>query len=62
MSKHFQFQNHGSIMQINCLTQDAKEWLKENVYYERWQVFGDSICIEPRMFNDIYEAIKREFL
>lgn len=61
MYKHFMFQQHGTITQIHALTAQAWDWLKENVYFESWQVFDKSIAVEPCNFGEIFIKIKKEF-
>ena len=63
MKKHFQFIDHGSIVQIICLTDRAKEWLHERCQTESWQWMGDiTLCVEPRIYESLYERIKEEFI
>lgn len=60
-TKHFDFINSGTIIQIVPLSVRAAKWMKQNLSYENWQVSGGAVCVEPRAFNDIEEAIKSEF-
>ena len=40
--------NEGSIVQFLPKTEDAKNFLNENVGFERWQIFGESLCVDHR--------------
>lgn len=57
LNMDFYFQDNGSIILLTPLSKPAKNWTKENVYYEHWQLFGDSIAMEPRSFEEVFEGI-----
>ena len=47
MAVDFEVGYHGSVTQIIPLTQEAKDWIDENVHTESWQWMGGalgSIC------------------
>jgi hypothetical protein len=55
----FRVENHGSLVLVFPITQDAKDWLDENVRGEQ-QWFGSGLAVEPRYIADLiagmYEA------
>ena len=61
MKKHFQFINHGSIVQIVCLTDEARTWLDEHCESEPWQWMGNTLCVDQRMFAPLHERVQTEF-
>ena len=61
MEQHFKFINSGSLIQIFPITKEAKEWLEDNCETESYQWLGNSLCVEPRYFDAIYEGMQQEF-
>jgi len=58
----FTFSNSGSICTITSITQQAKDWVKENVPLESWQCSGQSFYVEPRYVERIFQGITEEGL
>jgi hypothetical protein len=58
MPQDFRISNHGSIITIQPLTDDATIWLDENVEAEGWQWLGPSLCVEPRMAGAIVDGFE----
>ena len=46
-----------TVFGIRPLTQEAKNWIKENVSYESWQWLGSMLCIEHRYIADIVDGM-----
>jgi hypothetical protein len=38
--------NEGSIVQFVPQNEDAQNFLNENVGFEHWQIFGESLCVD----------------
>jgi hypothetical protein len=58
MPQDFRVTNHGSIITIQPLTDEATTWLDENVEAEGWQWMGPSLCVEPRMAGALVDGIE----
>lgn len=54
--------NHGSIILLTPVTDEANTWVNEHLQVEGWQTLGTSIAIEPRYFDDIVEGIRNDGL
>lgn len=50
----------GSFGQLRALSDEAKEWLDENVHSEPWQWLGPWLCIDGRYFVSLLEGIQEE--
>jgi hypothetical protein len=50
--------NEGTIWMFTPLTDEAKEWVKENVPTESWQWMGNSFCCEHRYAPDLVEGMR----
>ena len=55
----FYVRNDFSIILLMPESQEAHWWVEENLCLEDWQK-SEYIAIEPRMFQDIYEALINE--
>ncbi|MGI8923370.1 MAG: hypothetical protein ACR2HJ_04915 [Fimbriimonadales bacterium] len=53
----FRVFNDGSVSILTPITDTAREWTEENVYFESWQTIGGSICIDHRFLVDLLEGI-----
>jgi hypothetical protein len=58
----FALQNHGSICLLSPLTDQAEEWLGENVVNDETQFWGRAIVVEPRYVEDLVIGIYGEGL
>jgi hypothetical protein len=58
----FVFIHHGSVTTLRPETDEAREWLAENVDTSEAQWFGRALVIEPRMAPEIIDAIDRDGL
>lgn len=47
----------GSIFSFTPLTELAREWIQDNVEYEDWQWFGDSLCVDVRAAGPLFDGI-----
>jgi hypothetical protein len=56
------FTNLGSIVTIRPLSQQASDWIDENVTAEDWQWLGGALCAESRYAFDILEAMRADGL
>lgn len=52
--------NHGSVVMVEPRSEDAKEWVEENVPLEDWQWMGRSFAVEPRMLDDLVMGMREE--
>lgn len=55
-------ENHGTVATITPITAKARQWIKDNVEYEGWQVMGCSIALEPRCVEVLVEGMQDEGL
>jgi hypothetical protein len=55
----FYVKNCHSVIMLYPETEQAKDWINDNVSLDDWQS-KDQIAIEPRMFLDIYDALIAE--
>jgi hypothetical protein len=53
----FYFSDQGSLIMLTPMSKEAETWTNENIYYESWQMFGDAIAVDPRIFEDLFEGI-----
>ena len=51
-----------TIYQLLPITQEAKDWVEENVVCEPWQKLGDSICIEHGYIADVVVGMMEDGL
>jgi hypothetical protein len=58
----FYYQNGGTIILLIPNTNDAEEWINENLYLESWQRLGKNVPIEWRYFDAIAEGAERDGL
>lgn len=56
----FTFNEHGSVILMVPTSKTAWAFIHQHVYYEDWQLYGDGIVMEPRMAQDIAEALVNE--
>lgn len=49
--------NHGSVFLFALLSEQARDWVSENVQAEGWQFFGGSLAVEPRMAFDLAQGM-----
>lgn len=53
----FIYRDEGEIILLDPLTKPAKRWAKENLILQGYQKIDGWIAIDPRMFEDIREAM-----
>ena len=53
----FDINNHGSVILINPLTEDGKQWLDENTDIANRQFFGSALAVEPRYLDYLIEGM-----
>jgi hypothetical protein len=51
-------QINGSVALIVPITSEAKAWIADNLEVEDWQITCGGIAVEPRMVNDIVDAMR----
>lgn len=49
--------NEGSVFLVTPYTQDARDWISENVHTEGWQWMGQSLAIEHRFVSDLVDGM-----
>jgi hypothetical protein len=50
--------NEGTVFLFNPLTQQAKEWMDDNVQTEDWQYFGITLVVEHRFAWGLAQGMK----
>lgn len=53
----FNVNDCGSIVQITPMTEQASEWVDENVHTEAWQWLGASLCVDHRFADELLDGI-----
>ncbi len=61
MKTDFIFHNEGTLIMLLPQTDQAQQWINENLQLDTWQN-SQRPAIEPRMFDDICEGIRRDGL
>lgn len=56
----FLFIDHGSIVGFTPLSDEAREWMDDNVQSEGWQWMGRTLMVDARMGMPLLEAIEDE--
>ena len=56
------FTNLGSIVTIRPLSQQASDWIAENVDVVGWEWVMGALCTDPHCAFDIYQAMQAEGL
>lgn len=52
--------NHGSVVMVEPVSDEAKTWVNENVGLEGWQWMGNSFAVEPRYLGDLLDGMRAE--
>jgi len=55
-------ENHGSVFMFVPMTQEAREWVDENVGLESWQWLGGGFAVEPRCALDLANGMQADGL
>ena len=58
--EHVAIENHGSIVLVRPLTEEAKAWLEENVETESWQWWSGALAVEPRCVETLVAGMMEE--
>lgn len=51
-------EDHGSIVQFEPRTEEARQWFDENVQAEGWQWLGNRLCVDHRLAKHLREGIQ----
>ena len=62
MQNDFLVIDHGSIVAIRPLTDQALQWLDTNVAAEAWQWLGGSLCVDRRYAAPLIAGIEADGL
>ena len=62
MQNDFLVIDHGSIVAIRPLTDQALQWLDDNVAAEAWQWLGGSLCVDRRYAAPLIAGIEADGL
>lgn len=54
----FKLHNHGSVVMIEPVSHEAKDWVRENLDLEGWQWMGNAFAVEPRMVDNLVAGIE----
>jgi hypothetical protein len=60
MPNDFLVMDHGSIVVIRPPTDEALQWLDDNVADEGWQWLDDSLCVDHRYAAPLIEGIEAD--
>jgi hypothetical protein len=60
MQNDFLVINHGSIVVIRPLTDEAGQWLDDNAAAEAWQWLGSSLCVDLRYAAPLIAGIEAD--
>ena len=53
----YRVENHGSLALVYPISQDAKNWIDENVSSDS-QWFGGGLAVEPRYLGDLVDGMR----
>jgi len=56
----FSVENHGTMSLLRALSDDARQWLADNI--PGAECFGDAVIIDQRYIDDVVEQIRLEGL
>ena len=54
--EHFEINDQGTVVVVTPLSDEAKQWVDNNVFTEPWQEMGDGFACEPRMVESLLNA------
>lgn len=54
--------NHGSVIMVTPVTQDAKDWTTENVQLESWQWMGAAFAVDQHCIDNLIDGIRADGL
>jgi hypothetical protein len=60
MPNGFLVMDNGSIIAIRPLTEEALQWLGDNVAAEGWQWLGGSLCVDRHYAAPLIEGIEAD--
>ena len=52
----YRVENHGSVCMVHPISQEAKNWIDENVGDQQW--FGHSLAVHPRYLGDLVAGME----
>jgi hypothetical protein len=58
----FIISNHGTVVLLIAITQQARDWADAHLQLEEWQEGHRTIAVEPRYISDIARGIVDEGL
>lgn len=47
-----------SVVMVEPVSQEAKDWVQENVGLEGWQWMGPAFAVEPRMLDNLIAGME----
>lgn len=62
LADHVSVEDHGTIVLVRPLTEEARAWVDENVSLESWQWRGDAFACEPRCVAALLEGMAEELV
>lgn len=62
MEADIRLENYGSVTMLRPLTEDGRDWMRENVQAESWQWFGGALAAEPRMCVAVVDGAEADGL
>lgn len=55
---HVTVEDHGTIIGITPLTQEAREWLSKNAVTEPWQWLGGTLMVDRRFAGALLDGLE----
>ena len=55
-------EHHGTIVLVRPISRDAHIWIRDNVEYEGWQMFGGALAVEPRTVDVLVDGMRLDGL
>lgn len=54
--------DHGSVVMVAPITQDAQTWVAQNVELEPWAWMGGAFAVEPRFLDNLIDGMQGDGL
>lgn len=48
--------DHGSVVSLDLVSQQARDWVEEHVQAESWQFLGNRLCVDWRFAGGLCDA------
>jgi hypothetical protein len=54
--------NHGSVIMVRPISDEAKAWVDENVPLEDWQWMGGAFAVDPHYIENLVDGMRGDGL